>query len=288
MKPSDYLLYAVTVFGWSTSWLPLRWQLGEVAPEVSLFWRFMLACVLMFIITRLLGKQVFIPLRYHFRLAAMGLFLFSLNFTLFYYGGMNTDSGLLAVVFATASIMIMLLMAAVYRRMPRFEHLLAAIIGFTGVGIIFAPLIDFGSGITTTLILCLIGTMVFSTGSIISASNQKIGLPVMASNCWGMAYGALYLGLTSLIRGHEFIIEPTVTYIGGLVWLAVVSSVGSFTAYLLLVGSIGPGRAGYATVVFPVFALMISSLFESYEWSIAAVGGIVLVSLGNWMMVRYR
>ena len=86
MKPSDYLLYAVTVFGWSTSWLPLRWQLGEVAPEVSLFWRFMLACVLMFIITRLLGKQVLIPLRYHFRLAAMGLFLFSLNFTLFYYG----------------------------------------------------------------------------------------------------------------------------------------------------------------------------------------------------------
>ena len=135
---------------------------------------------------------------------------------------MHTDSGLLAVVFATASIMIMLLMAIIYRRMPRFEHLLAAVIGFTGVGIIFAPLIDFGGGITTTLILCLIGTLVFSTGSIISASNQKIGLPVMASNCWGMAYGAVYLGLTSLIRGHEFIIEPSVTYIGGLIWLAVV------------------------------------------------------------------
>ncbi|MGC6484221.1 MAG: DMT family transporter [Candidatus Puniceispirillales bacterium] len=288
MKPSDYLLYGITVFGWSTSWLPLRWQLGVVAPEVSLFWRFLIASLLMFAITRLMGKSVIIPWRHHPRLAAMGLFLFSLNFTMFYYGGLHTASGMLAVVFATASIMIMLLMAVIQRRLPRAVHMLAALMGFAGVGIIFAPMIDLSGAIMTTLVLCLIGTLVFSTGSVISSSNQGIGLPVMASNCWGMAYGALYLGLASLFRGHEFIIEPSVTYVGGLLWLAVVSSVGSFTAYLLLVGSIGPGRAGYATVVFPVFALMISSLIEGYQWSLMAVAGLVLVSLGNWLMVRYR
>ena len=288
MKPSDYILYGITIFGWSTSWLPLRWQLGEVAPEVSLMWRFIMASLLMFAVTKLMGKQVFIPLKHHFRLAAMGLFLFSLNFTLFYYGGMNTASGLLAVVFATASIMIMLLMAIVDRRLPRAVHMLAALMGFAGVGIIFAPMIDLSGPITTTLILCLIGTLVFSTGSIVSSSSQKIGLPVMASNCWGMAYGAFYLFIVSLLRGHEFIIEPTVTYVSGLIWLAVVSSVGSFTAYLLLVGSIGPGRAGYATVVFPIFALMISAMIEGYEWTILAVLGLVLVSAGNWLMVRYR
>ena len=37
MKIFDYFLYALTIFAWSTSWLPLRWQLGVVAPEVSLF-----------------------------------------------------------------------------------------------------------------------------------------------------------------------------------------------------------------------------------------------------------
>ena len=28
MAPFDMLLYAGVVFGWSTSWLPLKWQLG--------------------------------------------------------------------------------------------------------------------------------------------------------------------------------------------------------------------------------------------------------------------
>lgn len=288
MKPSDYLLYGITVFGWSTSWLPLRWQLGVVAPEVSLFWRFTLASLLMFALTALMGKRMVIPLKHHFRLAAMGLCLFSLNFTMFYYGGMHAASGMLAVVFATASILIMLIMAIRQRRLPRAIHMFAGLMGFAGVGIIFAPMIDLSGSIGTTLILCMIGTLVFSTGSVISSSNQQAGLPVMASNCWGMAYGALYLCIISLFRGHEFIIEPTVTYIGGLFWLVIVSTVGSFTAYLLLVGSIGPGRAGYATVVFPIFALMISSFIEGYQWTMLAVLGLVLVSAGNLLMVRYR
>ena len=45
MAPFDMLLYAGVVFGWSTSWLPLKWQLGVVAPEISLFWRFLMAAL---------------------------------------------------------------------------------------------------------------------------------------------------------------------------------------------------------------------------------------------------
>jgi len=56
----------------------------------------------------------------------------------------------------------------------------------------------------------------------------------------------------------------------------------------MLVGRIGPGRAGYATVVFPVFALLISSVMESYDWSLMALAGIALVAGGNIIMARIR
>ena len=46
MTPRDYFLYAVMVFGWSTSWIMLKQQLGVVAPEVSLFWRYLAAALL--------------------------------------------------------------------------------------------------------------------------------------------------------------------------------------------------------------------------------------------------
>ena len=48
MRPLDILLFALVVYGWSTSWLPLKWQaVPGVAPEVSVMWRFILAGGLM-------------------------------------------------------------------------------------------------------------------------------------------------------------------------------------------------------------------------------------------------
>ena len=111
---------------------------------------------------------------------------------------------------------------------------------------------------------------------------------MFASTSWGMLYGACYLALFSIISHHEFIIEPTAKYMLGLVWLALVSSVMTFAAYLSLIGRIGANRASYATVIFPVFALLISTMFESYAWSGLAFLGLVLVICGNVIMVRAR
>src|SRR6478735_2406173 len=36
-------LYAATVFLWGVSWIGIRAQLGVVAPEMSVLWRFLLA-----------------------------------------------------------------------------------------------------------------------------------------------------------------------------------------------------------------------------------------------------
>ena len=54
-----------------------------------------------------------------------------------------------------------------------------------------------------------------------------------------------------------------------------------FTAYLMLVGRIGPERAAYCTVLFPIVALAVSTVFEGYQWTALAVVGLVLVVAGN-------
>ena len=102
MKPFELLLYSMVVFGWSTSWLPLKWQLGVVAPEVSLFWRFVIAATVMFVISIYLRQSLIFHWRTQLRLALLGLFIFSTNFAFFYHGGEGVASGLLAVVFSSA------------------------------------------------------------------------------------------------------------------------------------------------------------------------------------------
>ena len=71
-----------------------------------------------------------------------------------------------------------------------------------------------------------------------------------------------------------------------LLWLSIVSSVAAFWAYLTLLGRIGAARAGYATVMFPVFALAISTVFEGYVWTLPALVGLALVLAGNLFVLR--
>lgn len=288
MKPFELLLYSMVVFGWSTSWLPLKWQLGVVAPEVSLLWRFVIAATVMFVISIYLRQSLMFNWRTHLRLALLGLCIFSTNFAFFYHGGKGVASGLLAVVFSSASLVNVLMTAVLGRSRPRIAHLLAAMVGLTGVVCLFWPELQLSNTALTSLALCLIGTLFFCTGNMVSAACQKRGIPIFASASWGMLYGACYLALFSFISNHEFIIELTAKYVLGLVWLALVSSVMTFAAYLSLIGRIGPSRAGYATVIFPVFALLISTVFESYTWSSLAFIGLGLVICGNVIMLRAR
>ena len=59
------------------------------------------------------------------------------------------------------------------------------------------------------------------------------------------------------------------------------ATVIGFWSYLTLVGRIGPERAAYATVLFPIIALALSTWFEDFEWTALAAGGVVLVLIGN-------
>ena len=288
MLRSIPILYAMVIFSRSTSWLPLSWQSVEVAPEVAVFHRFVIATPLMLWLAVRASQNLRYSWRYHLAFIGLGICLFSTNFTLFYYGSLYVASGLLAVAFASASLINILLMALKEGKRPPWMQLFASIIGLSGVAAVFWPEITAGQAGFTGLLFCISGTLFFSSGNVISASLQKRNIPVLVAASWGMFYGALLLGLASLIRGHDFAPSFTLPYIGGLLWLACFSSVLAFACYLTLVGKIGPGKAGYVTIIFPIFALLISTIFEGYSWSASALLGIVLVVAGNWMMVRAK
>ena len=288
MTPRDYFLYSLVIFCWSTSWLPLTGQVGLVAPEVSVLWRFSIAAVLCFFLANLQKLKLRFSLRLHLRFAALGLLIFSTNFTLFYYASPHLVSGLLAVVFSTASMMNILMVAGLTRTTPPLYQLFASAIGLGGIFLLFLPELQLSSQALPALLLCIAGTLCFSAGNQVSAALQKQNIPVMSANSWGMVYGCVVLIIYALVLGNPFIIDYRPFYISGLVWLAVFSSVLAFACYLTLVGRIGAGKAGYATVVFPVFALLISTAFEQYQWGLFSFVGICLVIGGNILILRSR
>jgi drug/metabolite transporter (DMT)-like permease len=101
-----------------------------------------------------------------------------------------------------------------------------------------------------------------------------------------MAYGAAMLSVWCLVKGIPFEMEMSARYIGSLSYLVIPGSVIGFTAYLTLVGRMGPERAAYCTVLFPVVALNVSAFAEGYQWTAPALAGLVMVMLGNVLVFR--
>lgn len=287
----DLGLYGVTVFAWSTSWIALKMQVGVVAPEVSVFWRFLFAAALMLGWCAAAGYPLRFPLRTHLRFAATGALIFSLNFLCFYYGGLTLASGLLSVIFSLAAVVNLVLGVLLFHQRVDLRVALGALVGFLGVALMFWPEIighALGTAALGGLLLCCLGTLLFCLGNMLSASNQAHDLPVVPSTAWGMVYGTALMGVVALVLGRRFEMELTPAYLGGLAWLSVVSSVIAFSCYLTLLGRIGAARAGYATVIFPVFALAVSTLFEGYVWTVPALLGLAAVLAGNVIVLRSR
>lgn len=288
MRPYDFFLYVAVVFGWSTSWYPLSLQLGVVAPEVSLVWRFSISGLMMFGICALSGIDLRFGRAEHGRFLMLGMALFSTNFALFYNASLYAASGLLAVMLSMSSLINVGLAAVNNRRPPPLLQVAAALTGLAGLGLVFLPELQMSSTVLTSMAFGFAGTISFCIGNMMSSASQGRGIHVLASTSWGMIYGTGFMVLVALVRGHDFIIDPSVSYLGSLAWLIVVSSVMTFACYLSLIGRIGPGRAAYATVVFPIFALLISARYEGYEWTLPSLAGMGLVVVGNLMMIRAR
>ena len=284
LGPAEYGLYAATVVIFGTGWLPLRLQLGVVDPEVSGFWRFLTAAVVMFAVVLISRGRLRFSLRDHLLFAGLGATLFSLNFLGFYYAGYHLTSGLLSVLFALAAVFIPLMSAVVHRVRPSPRILVGALMGISGVALVFGPALQetgLGSGMHLGLLAGLGGTLAFSIGSLMSAEAGRRRLPQASINAFGMAYGCLVFLAGALLTGGTFQVEWTGRYLGALSYLILVPTLLGFAVYMQLISRIGPNRAGYGTVMFPIVALLISTLFEGYHWTLLAGLGVVCVLAGN-------
>ncbi len=288
---SNAVLYGLTVVIWGSTWLAIEYQLGVVEPEVSIVYRYFLASASLFIYCKIRGLSLVFNAKQHVWFVFLGLLLFCLNYILAYRAQVHITSALAAIVFSTMLWMNIILSRLLFRTRAGFRVIFGAFLGISGLFLIFSPQIgevSFNDAVFYGSILALLGALAASVGNMVSQAAQQQALPVMQANAWGMLYGALLTGLIALLQGHEFNFDATFTYIASLVYLALFGSVVAFGAYLTLLGRIGAHRAGYATVMFPVVALILSILFEGLSLDAAIVLGTSLVLLGNVLVLKER
>lgn len=290
-KVRNWILYAVTVLIWGSTWIAIEFQLGSVAPEVSVFYRYAAATALLFAWCLVRGLKLKFGRRAHSRFVLLGLLLFCLNYIVTYHAQQYITSALTAIAFSTMLWMNIINARIFFGVRAGWRVMAGALLGVAGIVILFAPQIDIVSLSDATLYgagLCVLAALIASLGNIVSQSAQNDGLPIVQSNAWGMLYGALLTGAIAFGQGQEFTFDRSFAYVSSLLYLTLFGSVIAFGAYLTLLGRIGAHKAGYAVVMFPVIALVLSFFFEDLEITGNIVIGVALVLLGNVAILQTR
>jgi drug/metabolite transporter (DMT)-like permease len=286
---NNWVLYSLTVVIWGSTWIGIKYQLGVVDPMASVAHRFLLSALLIWVFLLLRRQPLRLPLRDHPFLLLQGLCLFCINYYFVYHAEMVLTSGLVAVVFSSL-MMFNVINGALFMGSPVHGGVvLGGVIGLLGMAAVFWPeldALDLSDQNFVALLYCLAGTALASFGNIIAARNRRHDIPVLVTNTWAMAYGAVAMYIAAIVSGVSITIDWSAPYILSLLYLSIFGSVVAFWAYLTLIGRIGADRAGYANLVFPLVALLISTLMEGYQWTLPALMGLSIVMVGNWLVMR--
>ena len=286
---SNWFLYAITVLVWGSTWIAIEFQLGTVAPEVSIFYRYLLASVLLFSWCRYRGLNLQFRLNAHVNFLTLGVLLFSLNYITAYYAQEYISSAMTAIAFSMMVWMNIVNARIFFGTRAGWRVIAGAALGVIGIAVLFLPQIEQFNSYDMTLYgvgLAVLGAFLASLGNMVSQASQKDGLPIIQSNAWGMFYGSILTGAIAIWQGKAFQFDTSPEYVVSLLYLTVFGSIIAFGSYLTLLGRIGAHKAGYAMVMFPVVALFLSVLFEGLELNKTIVAGVTLVLAGNLFILR--
>jgi len=288
---NNYILFIVTLFCWSPTWYVIKFQLGYVDPLVSVFYRFLIAAMIIFIYLIYKKKNLKFSLNQHLWFLFFGTCLYSLNYVFFYLSNTYLISAFPAIVFSTVVIMNILGEGFYFKKKPSLKTLLGATVGMIGIIIIFNDeIFNFSLANETHvgLFLALLGTFCASTGNMVHQRNLNNKFPLIQTIAYAMLYGSIVTLIITQIKGTELLFEYSFSYIASLAYLSIVGSIFAFIFYLRLLEKVGAGRAGYVGVVMPVLALLISTVFENLEWQQDLIIGLPILIIGAVLVINQK
>ena len=279
----NFLLYATATLIWGSTWLGIKLQLTQVPPILSVSYRFCLASLILLLFCLITHKRLRFSLRDQLFMTIQGVTLCGLSYCMSYLATSYMTSGLVSVVYTTMLMWNILNLKLFMRQRVAWRAFWGGLLGLSGICIVFWH--DISSLNATKgvigLGMALLGAYLSSLGNIVGSRNARAGIPVTQANVYAMAYGGLLTLGIHFASGGSLVMDWSFGYLGPMLYLTFFGSIVAFGCYMLLIGRIGAEYAAYVTLLMPIIALLLSTFFEAYHWSLSAGLGVAIVLIGN-------
>lgn len=286
-------LFTACVLIWGTTWYAITFQLDGATPEVGVAIRFSLAAALLLAWCRWRRISLTFPLREHAWIALLGGLNFTATYLLVYHAERLIVSGLVAVGYSAMPLVNMALARLIFGTPMSRRVALAGLCGVVGIVLVFWPEFEraqFAARADAALVLGAVLTasavLLSAFGNMVVHRNHEAGVEGWAPLALGMGYGAIVTWIVVAVRGDPVIIAWSPAFVLSLLYLSIFGSALAFGAYFTLLARIGAARAAYIGVMVTIVALIVSALFEGYDWRWITVLGIALAVFGNVLALR--
>jgi len=265
---------------WGCTWIIIRDQIAQVPGPWSVAWRFVLAAAALGAYVRVTRQPRALGMRGHLLAGGLGVAQFTLNFNLVYAAEARVASGLVAVVFALIFVPNALLAWAFLGHRPTARFLAGSAVGTVGVGLMFHDQLALSRSGLVGLAMAVAAVLSASVANVAQAGPFARRLPFLALLAAALAYGAVLDVMTAWTVAGPPVFSFTPSYIAGLAFMGLGATVIAFLFYYPLIRQIGPGKAAYVNMVTPVIAMVLTSWFEAFRWTLWSAGGAALTGAG--------
>ena len=274
---------------WGTTWYAITWQLGAVAPVVSVVVRFALASVVLFAACLALRLPIRLNRAQHLACLGQGAFAFSISYAFVYAAETRVTSAIVAVIFAALAFLNLGLFRVAAGQKAAPQAWLGAGLGVIGVAVLSGGEV-LGAGLDREALIgvgfAIVGVCAAAGGNYFAWRSQQAQAAIVPGTAWAMAYGAGLLALFALLTGVDWRIEWSLGYALSLIYLSLFGSVAAFLIYFWLARARGYALSSYVSALTPPLALLISVMFEGARFHPIALLGLALVVGGQLCLIR--
>jgi drug/metabolite transporter (DMT)-like permease len=276
---------------WGSTWIVIRGQLGTVAPQWSVTYRFVIAATAMSLVAVYKGESLRIGSGGVAAAVFLGFTQFCVNFNAVYLAERHITSGVVATVFALLLIPATLMAWAFLGQRPATRFVWSSLVAVAGIVLLFVHEMHAHAAssrqVASGIALTLFGMVGAATANVVQARPEIRRYPLFALLARSMAAGALIDGLLAYAMTGPPTFDPALSYWAGVLYLALLGSVLTFSFYYPVVRRIGPGKAAYSSVLVPIIAMGFSTWLEGYRWTPLTIAG-ALLALGGMAVALSR
>ena len=291
LSPRVLIPFLLTGTIWGSTWFVITGQIDGVPAAWAVFYRFLIATPALFVLAMLMGNRLRLGRPEHLLALGVGIAQFSGNFLFVYNAESHITSGIVAVMFALLMVPNALFARLFIGEKVQGGFLGGSLVAIAGVAMLLvhewnaAPL---GGNVGLGIVLAIGGMLAASIANVVQANPTGRGVPMVSLLAWAMLYGTAFDLVYALVTAGPPTVPPAWQFWAGTAYLAIIGSVVTFPLHYNLVREIGAGRTAYNGIVTVCVAMLLSTVFEGFQWTALAAGGMALALLGMALALRSK